>query len=91
MARKRYLVPEAKEAMQRLKGRVMAEAGYKVNPAQPDNVKYEVAKEMKIPLNEGHNGELRSQQAGKIGGQIGGRMVKELIRTAQENLAKQRE
>lgn len=88
MARKRYLVPEAKEGMQKLKNRVMAEAGYRINPEQPDAVKYEVAKDLNIPLAEKQNGDLKSMQAGKIGGQIGGRMVKELVRAAQENLAK---
>ncbi|GAA0363151.1 alpha/beta-type small acid-soluble spore protein [Bacillus horti] len=88
MARKRLLVPEAEEGMQQLKKKVMAEAGYSVDPKQPDHVKYEVAKDLNIPLHEKNNGQLRSQDAGKIGGQIGGRMVKELIRSAQEHLSK---
>lgn len=86
MARRRLLVPEAKDALQQLKGKVMAEAGYQVDPNAPDQVKYEVAKDLNIPLKAKNNGELRSEQAGQIGGQIGGRMVKELIRTAQQNL-----
>jgi len=41
-----------------------------------------------IPLNSSYNGKLTSEQAGKIGGPIGGQMVKELIKMAQEQLTK---
>lgn len=89
MARKnKILVPEARQGLDQLKARVMKAKGYEVNAAQPDNVKYEIADELGIPLTQGYNGKLTSEQAGKIGGPIGGNMVKEMVRMAQEQLAK---
>lgn len=90
MARRKRqtLVPGAREGLDHLKGQVMANKGYQVNQDQPNNVKYEVAKEQGIPLKKGYNGHLTSEQAGKVGGPIGGNMVKEMIRMAQEQLAK---
>jgi cephalosporin-C deacetylase-like acetyl esterase len=86
-ARKRkLLVPEAQEGMQHLKETVMKQAGYKTDNHQ--DVKYEVAKSLDIPLKTRGNGQLTSEQAGKIGGQIGGRMVKKLIELAQQSLNK---
>jgi predicted exporter len=86
--RKRLLVPEAQAAVKQLKNRVMADQGYAIDAAQPDNVKYEVAKEINVPLKKGYNGTLTSKQAGEVGGKIGGSMVKEMIRMAQQNLSK---
>lgn len=74
--------------LQRLKAEVMREEGYKVDPNHPGEVKYEVAKSLGIPLEHGNNGELTSEQAGKIGGAIGGRMVREMIKMAEKNLEK---
>ncbi|MBD8070073.1 alpha/beta-type small acid-soluble spore protein [Bacillus sp. PS06] len=90
MARKRRpLVREARPALDQLKASVMKEQGYHPDQSSPDAVKYEVAKELGIPLQEGYNGTLTSKQAGKVGGQIGGSMVKEMIKMAQQNLSKQ--
>ena len=44
-----------------------------------------------IPLSKGYNGKLTSEQAGKIGGPIGGNMVKEMVRMAQEQMMKSSE
>lgn len=44
-----------------------------------DKFKFEVAKEIGVPLKEGYNGDLTSAQAGSIGGE----MVKKMI-AAQE-------
>nr|WP_310739790.1 alpha/beta-type small acid-soluble spore protein [Oceanobacillus alkalisoli] len=76
----------AKKNLSPFKGRVMHATGYKVDPDNPDHVKYEVAKERGIPLDEGDNGQLTSRQAGKIGGPIGGNMVKEMIEIAKEQM-----
>ena len=44
MARKnKILVPEAREALDKMKARVMKEKGYPVDMKNPDHVKYEVA------------------------------------------------
>lgn len=84
----KILVPEAREGLNQLKARVMKEKGYDVNTTQPDNVKYEIADELGIPLKKGYNGKLTSEEAGKIGGPIGGNMVKEMVKMAQEQMMK---
>lgn len=83
--KRRLLVPEASQGVNRLKADVMAKEGYKVDPAAPDNVKYEVAKELNVPLEKGYNGTLTSKQAGQVGGKIGGSMVKEMVKMAKNN------
>lgn len=75
-----------KKELNQFKNNVMKEKGYHVNSEKPDDVKYEVAKEQGIPLQEGYNGHLTSEQAGKVGGPIGGNMVKEMVRMAQEQM-----
>ncbi len=80
MARRRkILVPEAREALDQMKARLN-------HQSNPENVKYEVAKETGVPLKHGYNGDLTTRQAGKIGGKIGGGMVREMIKMAQESL-----
>lgn len=92
MARRRrrhYVVPGAEQAMQEFKSEVMKREGYQVNASQPDDVKYEVAASLGIPLKQGDNGNLTTESVGHIGGKIGGSMVREMIRLAKENLARQ--
>jgi small acid-soluble spore protein D (minor alpha/beta-type SASP) len=86
--RNHYLVPEAKEAMKEFKGKVMGKEGYRVNPNEPDDVKFEIAKERNVPLTNGYNGNLTSSEAGTVGGPIGGKMVSEMIKLAKQNLLK---
>lgn len=88
-SRRRLLVSEAEQGMQALKADVMKREGYSVNPARPDDVKYEVAKTLGVPLQPGDNGELQTEDAGRVGGKIGGPMVREMIRLAQEQMMKQ--
>ncbi len=74
--------------MQAFKAEVMKREGYAVDPSRPDDVKYEVAKELGVPLQpDGRNGHLTTESAGQIGGKIGGSMVREMIRLAQQQLA----
>ena len=89
MARRnrKYAVSGAAQGMQTFKADVMRREGYTVDPNYPDGVKYEVAKEMGIPLQPGNNGGLTTEEAGHIGGRIGGSMVREMVRLAQEQLA----
>ena len=83
MARRRkILVPESREQLDLLKVRV-------AHTDQPDQAKYEVAKDLGIPLNEGYNGRIAAADAGKIGGKLGGSMVKELTKLAKENIFRQ--
>jgi small acid-soluble spore protein D (minor alpha/beta-type SASP) len=79
--RNKILVPEARKGMDDLKAKV-------VGADHPSNAKFEAAEEVGVPLQKGYNGKLTSEQAGKIGGKLGGSMVKELVRMAQENLVK---
>ncbi|MDQ0061706.1 alpha/beta-type small acid-soluble spore protein [Paenibacillus harenae] len=87
--RRRYTVAGAEQAMQTFKADVMKREGYAVDPNRPDDVKYEVAKELGIPLKSADNGELTTEAAGHIGGKIGGSMVREMIRLAQDKLSNQ--
>lgn len=82
------MIPQAQKGLDRLKVQVMREQGFAVNPERPDAVKYEVARAVGIPLNPDYNGHLSTKQAGKIGGRIGGPMVREMVRIAQQALAK---
>ncbi|MCM3633324.1 MULTISPECIES: alpha/beta-type small acid-soluble spore protein [Paenibacillus] len=85
--RRSYAVPNVQQAMQQFKADVMRNEGYTVDPARPDDVKFEVAKELGVPLQPYDNGHLTTEDVGHIGGKIGGSMVKEMIRLAQERLA----
>jgi small acid-soluble spore protein D (minor alpha/beta-type SASP) len=86
--RRRLLVPEASQQVNQFKTEVMAQKGYNVSPNAPELVKYEVAKQLNVPLKKGYNGTLTSKQAGQVGGEIGGQMVKEMIKLAKNNLKK---
>ena len=87
-SKNRILVPSARDALDRLKADVMKAQGYDIDTSEPNNVKYEIANELGIPLSKGYNGKLTSEEAGKIGGPIGGNMVKEMVRMAQEQMLK---
>lgn len=82
------MVPGAEQGMANLKTQVMRAEGYSVNPENPDDVKYEVAEDLGVPLSPGYNGDLSTEQAGQVGGKIGGSMVREMIRMAQDKLSK---
>ncbi|CEH29793.1 alpha/beta hydrolase [Aneurinibacillus migulanus] len=79
--RNKILVPEARKELDNLKAKV-------VNTQSPANAKFEAAKEVGVPLKQGYNGQLTSKQAGQVGGKLGGSMVRELVKIAQENLSK---
>lgn len=85
--RRRAMVPEARPGLEQLKVQVMQQLGY-INANRPDQVRTEVAKRLGVPLREGYNGHLSTEDAGKVGGHIGGPMVRELIRRAQESLVR---
>lgn len=73
--------------MQRFKAEVMRREGYAVDPNRPDDVKFEVARELGVPLRPGQNGNLTTESVGQVGGKIGGTMVREMIRLAQQQLS----
>ncbi|MDF2959966.1 MAG: alpha/beta hydrolase [Paenibacillus sp.] len=93
MARRRsrgLVIPEAAAGVERFKAEVMRQKGYSVNMNEPQNVKYEVARSLGVPLSQGYNGQLSTEQAGKVGGEIGGTMVREMIKLAQQKLMETR-
>jgi small acid-soluble spore protein D (minor alpha/beta-type SASP) len=77
--RNKILVPEARNGLDALKARV-------VKSENPEDAKFEAAEEVGVPLKKGYNGQLTSEQAGRVGGRLGGSMVRELVKMAQENL-----
>lgn len=79
--RRRPLVPESRAALDQLKSQVMG-------GVRSEDAKFEAAKEVGVPLQKGYNGMLTSVENGKVGGRIGGSMVKELVRMAQEEMKK---
>lgn len=65
----------------------MARGGRKVlSPEVMDAFKFEVARDLGIPLQRGYNGDLKAKDAGTIGGHIGGPMVRLMIRYAESSL-----
>jgi len=86
----RLVVPQAAEGVERFKAEVMRQKGYSVNMNEPQDVKYEVAQSLGVPLNKGYNGRISTEQAGKVGGEIGGTMVREMVRIAQQKLSEKK-
>lgn len=80
------LVPEARLALDRFKGKVMAENGYATGLQEPEKVKFEVAEELGIDMDTKYNGEMTTRDAGKVGGAIGGKMVQEMIKLAEQSI-----
>ncbi|KIO70625.1 alpha/beta-type small acid-soluble spore protein [Caldifermentibacillus hisashii] len=79
--RNKILVKEARKGLDQLKAKV-------AGTNNPEQAKFEAAAEVGVPLQQGYNGKLTAEQAGKVGGRLGGSMVKELVKMAQENLDK---
>ncbi|MEK9200029.1 alpha/beta-type small acid-soluble spore protein [Ureibacillus sp. 179-F W5.1 NHS] len=82
--RNKILVPEARQGLDQLKAKV-------AGTSDPERAKFEIAEEVGVPLKEGYNGKLASEEAGKVGGRLGGNMVKELVKMAQENLSEKQQ
>ncbi|GGD02157.1 hypothetical protein GCM10007216_36090 [Thalassobacillus devorans] len=82
--RNKILVPEAREGLDQMKEKLL-------NERYGTNDKYEMAKEQGIPLSEGYNGEIKAKDAGRMGGAIGGSMVRELVKMAEQQLGQNKE
>lgn len=89
--RNRLLVPEARGGMAAFQAELLRKEGYPVDPSRPGEAKYGVAQAIGVPLSRGSNGGLSTEAAGKVGGSMGGVMVRELIRLAQQQLVQQGE
>lgn len=79
--RNKLLVPEARAGVDQLKAKI-------ANTWDPQMAKYEAAKEVGVPLDPKYNGNLSAKEAGKIGGSLGGQMVREMIKMAEEKMKK---
>ncbi|MFC4077103.1 small, acid-soluble spore protein, alpha/beta type [Salinithrix halophila] len=87
--RRQLLVPEARDGVERLKKQVMSQQSG-MAPQDPETMKVEMAREAGIPYQTGYNGDLTTEEAGRLGGPVGGQMVKEMIRMAEEELARRK-
>jgi small acid-soluble spore protein D (minor alpha/beta-type SASP) len=79
LSRRRPLIPESRAGLDLLKARLQ-------NVQEPEQAKYKVADSLHVPLQKGYNGNLTAHDAGRIGGQLGGSMVKEMVRAAKERM-----
>lgn len=77
----KILVPEARQALDDLKAQV-------AGTMNADQAKFEIAREIGVPLRKGNNGDLTTREAGKVGGRLGGGMVRELVKMAQQSMRK---
>jgi small acid-soluble spore protein D (minor alpha/beta-type SASP) len=77
----KILVPEARQALNDLKAQV-------AGTMNADQAKFEIAREIGVPLRKGNNGDLTTREAGKVGGRLGGGMVRELVKIAQQSMRK---
>lgn len=91
MARRRkLLVPEARDGVDQLQTEVMSEALGR-NFHSKEEIKVELAKQLDVPYHQhGSNGDMRAEDAGKIGGSMGGKLVQELVRMSLKSLSKNR-
>lgn len=79
--RSKILVPEARQALDDLKAQV-------AGTMKADEAKFEIAREVGVPLRKGDNGDLTTREAGRVGGRLGGGMVRELVKMAQQSMRK---
>ncbi|TCP60602.1 small, acid-soluble spore protein, alpha/beta type [Baia soyae] len=88
--RRRLLVRSARPEMDRLQTDVLNRK-LGTSFSNREDLKVEIAKQFDIPYqSKGSNGGLRAEDAGKMGGMMGGLLVKELVRMSMESLSKNR-
>ncbi|WP_315861926.1 small, acid-soluble spore protein, alpha/beta type [Paenibacillus larvae] len=63
--------PGAEQSLDIFKAKVAEKEGFKAVRGKPDSVKYEVARSLGVPLHQGYNGHLKSEDAGKVGDESG--------------------
>lgn len=88
--RRRLLVEGSRAGIDRLQTDVMNRA-LGTSFTNKEDIKVELAKQFDIPYQpQGSNANLRAEEAGKIGGAMGGNLVKELVRMSMKSLSKNR-
>ena len=80
-----------------LKWQVIRDLGYPPLQSEAEyrqhlnRLKFDVARQIGVPLQPGYNGNLPSREAGavggRIGGPIGGQMVRRMVALAQQHMA----
>lgn len=100
MPKQRILNPLAKKALMDMKMEIAKDMGFFNEKPHQDpyreyqkalaKKKYEVARELGIDLKKGYNGDLKSREAGRIGGYlggpIGGEMVRRMVAMAKDRM-----
>lgn len=61
-----------------------------MNNNEYDKAKSNIASNLGIDLKSDYNGDLKCKDAGRIGGVIGGNMVREMIKFAEEHMSEKR-
>jgi hypothetical protein len=85
--KRKPLVPQAREKLDQLQTKLLSdELGQEFH--SKDEAKLELAKELGVPLKAGSNASLTAGDAGKVGGAMGGRLVKELVAMSLKSLKK---
>ncbi|KML08032.1 alpha/beta-type small acid-soluble spore protein [Rossellomorea marisflavi] len=79
MSKRKLLVPGSRGALNEMKARISG-------ADRPSDAKFEAAREVGVPLQKGYNGHLSAAENGRVGGQLGGKMVQELIKIAKEEM-----
>lgn len=96
----RIIHPLAQQALLEMKMEIAQELGFFPKTSRKDQAKefknalerkkFQRAQELGIHLTRGYNGDLKSKEAGAIGGHLGGRiggqMVKRMIQMAKEKM-----
>lgn len=83
--RRKPLVPEARGELDQLQTKLISEELGR-NFHSKEEAKVELAKELGVPLKASDNQDLRAGDAGKVGGAMGGRLVKELVAMSLRSL-----
>ncbi|RAL25591.1 alpha/beta hydrolase [Thermoflavimicrobium daqui] len=85
--KRRLLVPEAEPKMEKLQMKLLNES-MGIHASNREEMKVEVAKQLGIPYNQQGNKEMKAKDAGKMGGAMGGQLVKELVQMSLESLSR---
>lgn len=83
--KRKPLIPQARTKLDELQTKLISEElGREFR--NKEQAKMELAKELGVPLKEGDNASLKAGDAGKVGGAMGGRLVKELVAMSLKSL-----
>ncbi|SFI95757.1 small, acid-soluble spore protein, alpha/beta type [Thermoflavimicrobium dichotomicum] len=81
------LVPEARQELDQLQVKLINQA-LGTQAKNPEEMKMEMAKQLGILYNQQGNEDMKAKDAGKIGGAIGGQLVKKLVQMSLDALSR---